>query len=243
MRSGYPQWLLLPEFLDTVNRRRPLFRIWADPNNHDLNNPAHRQLLSAIGSHLAFICSAMAQYLFRLPNTQQGQRHYTMPNRFHDEWFFWSGEQFWTKILNHLSHVRREQSNLRWPDPLRTNPNFWCPTYQAGAELSIAFARAALVVGRDFNKNKYSRYHAGVLPDTRHLSAYSRDPRIRSSLVERRTEACLRRQTRAQDMMYFVTLLQRCISVNHQAKVTLWLSKYEEIEEIIRKAYERMAYN
>jgi len=103
-----------------------------------------RCFLALNGNYLALMFSGLAQYLLLRPNMRVSQQHYTLTSTDTKQvMVFQNRPGTWSNLLSTL----RRSERTRDGQGVEANLDLWCRLKQARAELRLAFARAALVVG------------------------------------------------------------------------------------------------
>lgn len=249
LTTAYPLHFMLPWILDVMLLYESHFLLFS--RVYDQFQFRHRVLAGAMGNLTALACSGFAQYLLGRENTRASQTHYSIPNRFpHDEMKFDAGEYFWTRLMGELSHHLLKQDARRTvnfrSDDRHDNPEYWCATYQSLAELSLAFARAAIVVGDDDDvlMQNDPTNDTNPMPDIRqntHPSLVWTVPN--HHFWHSRIQAVQHQLARAFQAMAAVQELIQRVDVGRQERVIQWVDKYEKLWQLINKALSAMVDN
>ena len=239
-REGLPPYHVLYLMQDMFDTYFNELQVCLRPPSYQQNVAVFRELASLVGCCIAFTLSAFAQLLLARPNDRAHQRHYTIPNRVLGRIHLWrTDEYFWERLLISLEVVaynNEQRITQALPDLRSLNVDYWCSVTQATADLRIAFARAAFVVGDNDEAliPTNGRSDRDPMPDIRENSCRALTKVY--DTWERRLSAAERHLRMANQDFEYVRRIAPTTDARYRQNVQIWIARFRSVLDRVTSA-------
>ncbi|KAK5073359.1 hypothetical protein LTR70_010360 [Exophiala xenobiotica] len=232
LNQGFSTFYLAANAIDTWDVYKQAIEKVLRPVTYRPQQDTHRRLFALNGNLMVLAMDCLAHYLLVRSNYRGPQRHWSLTDvRSSDVMIGGPIPGFWQMVLDCLDDAETSVTD----NDLASNIDFWCSVNQAMADLQLAFARAAFVVGDDddvLDEKKGPRRTSqqdddhDPIDDIRHTSSVP---------WETRYDKAEEHLVQARGCYEFVLDKVQQSNVQNTANMQQWLKQWQTWEKAISK--------